>query len=89
MEQPVPDRHPQNMDVQPRVPVRDVVQVVLEALAEGSVAAPTVDLGPAGYTGFDAVSGHVIRHGLAELLDEDGTLRAWAYKTHVSLEDVD
>src|SRR5262245_23928904 len=70
VQQPAEDGHPQNADVQPRRPVRDVVEVVLEPLAKGSVAPPAVHLRPAGDPGFYAVAGHVVRDRLPELVDE-------------------
>ena len=33
MKQPVPDRHPENAQIEPRSPVRDVVEVELHAFA--------------------------------------------------------
>src|SRR4051812_6752939 len=47
----VPDRQPQDAQVEQRRPVRDVVEIELDALAERRVAAPAVDLGPAGDAG--------------------------------------
>src|SRR5262249_47414088 len=66
VDQPMPERHPQDVQVEPGRPVRDVVEVVLDALAEGGVAAPAVDLGPASDAGLDAVAGHVVGDRLAE-----------------------
>ena len=89
MKDTVDDGHPENAEVEPWRPVRDVVEVVLHALAERGVAAPAVDLGPAGDAGLHAMAGHVIGDGLAELLDEHGTFRARADQAHVALEHVD
>src|SRR2546427_5754822 len=89
MKQSAKDRHPEDVQIEPGGPVRDVVKVVLDALAERSVAAPAVDLGPAGDAGLDAVASHVVRNGLAELVDEEGALRPGADQAHVALQDVD
>ena len=89
MKQPVKDRHPQNAEVEPGSPVRDVVKVILNSLAKGGVAAPTVDLGPASDTGFDAMACHVVGDGLAELLDENWPFRSGTDQAHVALEHVD
>src|SRR5258708_29591312 len=67
----VPEGHPQDAQVQPRVPVRDVVQIVLNPFPQRCVAAPTMDLGPAGDAGFHAVAGPLILNNLSELLDEN------------------
>src|SRR5262249_39691977 len=70
MHQPVPQRHEHDLQVKHRVPVDDVVKVELDPLPQRRVAAPAVDLGPAGDAAFDRMAGHVVRNRLAELLDE-------------------
>src|SRR5436190_1430541 len=85
----VPEGHPEDAEVEPGVPVRDVVEVVLDALAKRSVAAPAVDLGPASDARLDAVTRHVIGDGFAELLDEDRPLRPRAHQAHVAAEHID
>ena len=89
MKDTVDDGHPEDAEVEPGGPVGDVVEVVLDALAKRGVAAPAVDLGPAGNAGLHAMAGHVIGNGLAELLDEHGAFRARADQAHVALEHVD
>src|SRR5262245_19238750 len=69
VEESVPHRHPQYAQIEPGSPVGDVIKVVLDALPQGGVAAPAVNLGPTGYAGLDAVTGHVVGNGVAELLD--------------------
>src|SRR5262245_54856597 len=53
------DREPKDLEVQPRAPVPDVIQVVLDAvhhLAQGvGLAAPAIDLRPACDAGLDLV----------------------------------
>src|SRR5437879_13720569 len=89
MQQPVEQGHPQNAQVEPGCPVSDVVEIVLDALAQRGVAAPAVDLGPAGDAGFDAVAGVVAGNGFAELLDENGTFGTWPNQAHVAAQYVD
>ena len=88
MKNPTEDGHPQDAQVKPGSPVGDVVQVELDALANGSVAAPAVDLGPAGDAGFDAVPGHVVGNGLAELVDEHRPFGPGTHQAHVALENI-
>src|SRR5436190_18911901 len=51
--QPVNHGHEEDLQVEQERPVLDVVEVVLDADADRSVAAPAVDLGPAGDAGAD------------------------------------
>ena len=62
-------------------PVLDVVEVVLDPLLERGVAAPAVDLGPAGDPGLHLVAQHVLRDPVLELLDEVRALRARARRS--------
>src|SRR5262249_62329742 len=82
MEKPVEQRHPHDAEVEPRRPVRDVVQVKLYALAQGSVAAPAVYLGPAGDACLHGMAGHVGREGSAGLLGGTGEFPAAAPQGH-------
>src|SRR5437016_4654102 len=75
VQQAAENGHPENADVKPRRPVRDVVEVVLEPFAEGGIAPPAVHLRPAGDTSFYAVAGHVVRNRLPELVNENRPLR--------------
>ena len=69
-------------------PVLDVVEVVLDALLERGVAAPAVDLRPAGDAGLHLVAQHVLRNAVLELLDEERPLRPRADERHVAAEHV-
>src|SRR4051812_41269174 len=51
-------RQPHDLDVERDRPVLDVVEIVLDPLLERRVAAPAVDLGPAGDPGLDLVAQH-------------------------------
>src|SRR5262245_60031723 len=87
--QPAENGHPQDADIQPRGPVRDVVKVVLKPLSQRSVAPPAVDLRPPGNPGFHAMAGHVVRDRLPELMDEHWPLRPRTDQAHVATQDVD
>src|SRR5438445_13332128 len=89
MEDAVEDGHPENAEVEPRSPVGDVVEIVLDSFAQGGVAAPAVDLGPAGDPGLHAMAGHVIGNGLGELLNKDGSLRPGTDQAHVAYQNID
>src|SRR5262249_7500839 len=65
------DRRPgQDVEIEQHRPVLDVVQIELDALLDLLVglalAAPSVDLRPAGDAGLDAVAGEVAVDGLVE-----------------------
>ena len=77
------------MQIEPGVPVRDVVEVVLDAFTQGCVAAPAVDLRPAGDAGLDTVAGRVVGNGLAEAVNEHRPLRPRADQAHVAFEHID
>src|SRR5262245_32232832 len=47
-----PDREPEDSQVEPDRPVRNVVQVAFQPAAERGVAPPAIDLCPAGHAGF-------------------------------------
>src|SRR5438128_338352 len=73
----------QDLHVEQQRPVLDVVQVVLDPLLDRRVAAPAVDLGPAGDAALDPVAQHVLRDALLELLDEGRPLGARPHQAHV------
>lgn len=56
----------------------DVVEIVLESFAEGSISAEAVDLRPSGHTGFDILSEHVATPVFSEVVDEVESFRSWA-----------
>src|SRR5437660_1795061 len=64
------EREPHDLEIERDRPVLDVVEVVLDAFLERRVAAPAVDLRPAGDAGLDLVAEHVLRDAVLELLDE-------------------
>src|SRR5262245_12855962 len=55
------EREDEDLDVEQERPVLDVVEVVLDALLDRRVAAPAVDLRPAGDAALHAVAQHVLR----------------------------
>src|SRR6185503_9692195 len=60
----------------------------LDALFNRRVAAPAVDLGPAGQAGAHLVAQHVLRDALLELMDEVRPLGPRTYQRHVAAQDV-
>src|SRR5215467_7497042 len=60
----------QDVGVEQRRPVLDVIEVELDALLDllfiVDLAAPAVDLSPAGDSRLDAVAGEIAVHGLVE-----------------------
>src|SRR5690606_15258885 len=61
-------RHDQDVEVEQYRPVLDIIEVVVDPLhdlVDGvGLAAPAVDLRPAGDAGLDAVAGEIALHGL-------------------------
>src|SRR5688500_9096375 len=88
VEEALHERQPHDLEVEHDRPVLDVVEVVLDALLDRGVAAPAIDLRPAGQPGLDLVAQHVLRHALLELLDEERALGPRADQRHVAAEDV-
>lgn len=70
MNQAAPDGQEHDADVEPGVPVRDVVKVELNPFSQRGIAPPAVDLCPTGDAALDTVTSHVVRNRLGELLDE-------------------
>src|SRR5262245_48569886 len=83
------ERQQNDPQIEPRRPVRDVVEVILNALPQRGVAAPAVDLRPAGDPRLDPMPGHVAGDAVRELLDEHRTFRARSYQAHVAEQNVD
>src|SRR5437016_9683064 len=61
---------------------------MLKALLQRRIAAPTVHLGPASHTGFDAMPQHVARNALTKFLNEDRPFRTRPHQTHVALAHI-
>src|SRR5919109_1496457 len=79
-----PERLQEDLDVEAERPALDVVEVVLDTLFDGRVAAPAVDLRPARDAGLHLVPEHVARDPLAELLDERGSLGPRTDEAHLT-----
>src|SRR4051812_16827288 len=86
--QPADERQPHDLQIERDGPVLDVIEVVLDPLLERGIAAPAVDLRPAGDAGLDLVAQHVLRNAVLELLDEIGALGPRADDRHIAAEDV-
>src|SRR5208282_565063 len=81
--------HGDDLQIEGQAPVAKVVEIVFDALGDGSVAAPAVDLSPPGNAGLEHVAGVVAVDFFEEALDEIGPLGARADDTHVAFEDVE
>src|SRR5262245_2346754 len=88
LSEPAEKRQDEDLQVEQQRPVLHVIEVVLDALLERRVAAPAVDLGPAGHAAAHAVTQHVTWDALLELLHEGRALGARADEAHVALHDV-
>src|SRR5688572_19089978 len=89
LKQTAQEREPHDFEVEGHRPVLNVIQVVLDTLFERGVAAPAVDLGPAGDSGLHLVAQHVLRDAVLELLDEERPFRPRADDRHIAAEDVE
>ena len=85
---PFTTRQPHDLEVERDRPVLDVVEVVLDALLDRRVAAPAVDLRPAGQARAHLVAQHVLRDPLLELVDEERPLGPRADERHVAAQHV-
>src|SRR5918999_5584899 len=72
------ERHPHDLEVERHRPVLDVIEIEFDALFERGIAAPPVDLRPAGDARLDLMAQHVLREPVLELIDEERPLRARA-----------
>src|SRR6185436_13286939 len=88
VEEAAEQREPHDFQVEPHRPVLNVVEVVFDALLERRVAAPAIDLRPAGQSSFYLVPQHVLRETVPELLDEVRTLRPRTHNRHIAAEHV-
>src|ERR1700732_5314642 len=66
----------------------DVIKVILNALGDGGITAPTVHLGPTCYAHFQIVAAILIARRGHEFLHQNGALLPWADHTHLTLEHV-
>ena len=83
------DGHEQNPKVKPKRPAADVIQVVLDALAERGPATIAVNLRPAGHARRNGVSKVVIGNLGAEAIDEDRPFRPRSDEAHIAVENID
>jgi hypothetical protein len=82
------DGHEKDAKIKPERPALDVVEVVLDTLAERSATSPSVDLGPASHAHRYGVPQVVVGHGFLEMLNENRTLRPRPDKAHLSQQDI-
>src|SRR5215831_8628951 len=88
VEEALHDRQPHDLQVEAHRPVFDVVEVVLDALVEGGVSPPAVDLRPSGESRLHLVTQHVLRNAVLELLDEMRPLGSGPDDRHVTAQHV-
>src|ERR1035438_7762645 len=82
------DGHEQYAQVQADGPSLNVVEIILDPLAERGSAAPSVDLGPPGHPPGDGVAEVVVGHGASELGDEAGPFGPRPHQAHLTSDDV-
>src|ERR1700719_415531 len=70
-------------------PGTDVIKLILNALCDGRITAPTVNLGPTCYAHFQIVAAIVIAHRPHELLHQRRALRSGTDNTHLALEYIE
>src|SRR5207302_10757253 len=75
--------------IKSKAPVLKVEQIVLHALPDGGVAAPTVDLGPTGDAHLQAMTTVVRRHLVEEFCDKARALGPRPDKTHITLQNIE
>src|SRR5437879_9713447 len=83
------ERSGENLQVEEKRPVLDVIEIVLDPLVDAGVAAQAVDLRPAGHSRLDHVAQLVTGEAAAEALDEHRPLGPRAHQAHVAFEDVE
>src|SRR5262245_48225818 len=80
--------HEHDAQVQADGPALDVVEIILDALAQRGSAAPAVNLGPAGHPTGDGMAKVVVGNGLPEFGDEAGPFWPGSDECHVAPDDV-
>lgn len=88
VDHPAEDGLEDDLQIQPKGPIFDVPDVVLDALGDAGVPAEAVDLCPAGDARPHLVFDHVQGHGLAELLHEIWDLGPRADQAHIAPDHV-
>lgn len=85
MDEAFPEGEEEDLQIEQERPVLDVIEVEFNSLFHAGIAAPPMDLGPAGDPGFYFVTEHILWDVLGELLHKDGPLRAGSNDTHIPL----
>ena len=79
----------QNLNIQSQRPVLNIIEVAVDAHADGSIAAVAVYLCPAGDARANLVLNHVAGDFFLKLLYEERSFRSWANKAHISFQYIE
>src|SRR6187431_2337940 len=77
-----------NLDVERNRPISNVEKIVGDALRDGRVASPPVDLGPARDTALDVVPRHIFGNFFSEAFEKEGAFRPWPNNAHFALQHI-
>lgn len=78
-----------NLQVQAKTPVADVVKIILQPIGDRCVATKAIDLGPSRHPDFAAVPHIVFIEIFFELRDKVGPLWPRSYQAHFPSNDID
>ena len=81
--------HGHDLKIEGETPVAQVIEVVLDALRNGGVAAPAVDLGPSRDADFEEVARIVLFHSFQMAFNEVRHFGAGTDDAHVSPQDIE
>ena len=82
------DGHPKHFDVDPERPSLNIIQVILQSLADTRPPPPSMHLRPTSHPHRHGVPEVVIRQDFAELFDKNRPFRARSHQAHLALQDV-
>ena len=77
------EREKDDSEIKGKTPILEIEQIVFHALANGSVAAPAVDLGPSGNAHLETMTIVVSGYFVKELFHETNKLRPRTNHAHV------
>ena len=77
-----------NLKIESQGPVTNVVKVAGNALGNGRIASPPVNLCPSGNPAFNVVARHVLGYLAPEALEKDGAFGPRANDAHITFQHV-